>query len=42
MVVAKRAELGGAQGILVSGSIVAEVSSVLAIVLVGPVSTVGS
>ena len=42
MVVVKRAELGGARSIFVSSGVVAKVSSILAIVLMGPVGTIGS
>ena len=42
MVVAKRAELGGAMVVFIDRGIVAEVLSVFAVILVGPVGTIGS
>ena len=42
MIIVERAELGGARGILIASGVVAEVSSVLAVVSVGPVGTIGS
>ena len=42
MVVVKGAELGDARSIFIAGGIIAKVSSIFAVVLVGPVSTAGS